>query len=148
MMCAYWLWYPGDFEAYHALKQNFSRVERGYGWPAFWKSAGFRNRVAFRRTYALTEPTTFRVRSRDAGFVMAGEAKYPFGAEVSVPAGEIMLSIHCGRYRVPVLIHLVQDDCAFHFIHHRHHDGLIRVARYHKRHIRRKSVTLRRFQLP
>lgn len=25
----YWIWYPGDFELYHAMKQNFSRVERG-----------------------------------------------------------------------------------------------------------------------
>ena len=48
-----WIWYPGDFELYHAMKQNFSRVERGFGWPAFWKSEGFRNRVAFRRIYEL-----------------------------------------------------------------------------------------------
>ena len=41
----FWIWYPGDFELYHAMKQNFSRVERGFGWPAFWKSEGFRNRV-------------------------------------------------------------------------------------------------------
>jgi len=50
---SYWIWYPGDFELYHGMKQNFSRVERGFGWPAFWKSEGFRNRVAFRRTYQL-----------------------------------------------------------------------------------------------
>ena len=22
----FWIWYPGDFELYHAMKQNFSRV--------------------------------------------------------------------------------------------------------------------------
>ena len=33
----FWIWYPGDFELYHAMKQNFSRVERGFGWPAFWR---------------------------------------------------------------------------------------------------------------
>ena len=53
MSKSYWIWYPGDFELYHGMKQNFSRVERGFGWPAFWKSEGFRNRVAFRRTYHL-----------------------------------------------------------------------------------------------
>ena len=26
----FWIWYPGDFELYHAMKQNFSRVERGF----------------------------------------------------------------------------------------------------------------------
>ena len=46
---SFWLWYPGDFERCHALKQNFSRVERGVGWPAFWKSEGYRQRVVFRR---------------------------------------------------------------------------------------------------
>ena len=48
----FWIWYPGDFELYHAMKQNFSRVERGFGWPAFgrvrasatvWLSAGLMN---------------------------------------------------------------------------------------------------------
>ena len=58
---ARWLWYPGDLEKYHALKQNFSRVERGCPWPAFWKSDGFRQRVAFRRTYRLEKPTSFTV---------------------------------------------------------------------------------------
>ena len=24
----FWIWYPGDFELYHAMKQNFSRGER------------------------------------------------------------------------------------------------------------------------
>ena len=47
MSKSYWIWYPGDFELYHGMKQNFSRVERGFGWPAFWKSEGFRNRVLF-----------------------------------------------------------------------------------------------------
>lgn len=37
MKTCYWIWYPGDFELYHAMKQNFSREERGYGRPAmFW----------------------------------------------------------------------------------------------------------------
>ena len=40
MSKSYWIWYPGDFELYHAMKQNFSRVERGFGWPAFWKICG------------------------------------------------------------------------------------------------------------
>ena len=71
---AYWIWYPADFELYYAMKQNFSRVERGMGWPAFWKSEGFRNRVVFRRTYSLEKETTFTVYSRAVGYVLAGEA--------------------------------------------------------------------------
>lgn len=93
---SYWIWYPGDMELYYAMKQNFSRVERGFGWPAFWKSEGFRHRVAFRRTYCLEQETTFCVFSHGVGFVLAGDQKYPFGTTVTCPAGEISISVHVG----------------------------------------------------
>ena len=94
----YWLWYPGDLERYYALRQNFSRVERGYGWPAFWKSEGFRNRVVFRRSCALTEDTRFTVYaiSGSAGFVQLDDMKYPFGTEIFCPSGTHRISIHIG----------------------------------------------------
>lgn len=94
MKKSYWLWYPGDFELYHAMKQNFSRVERGMGWPAFWKSEGFRNRVVFRRTYQLQEETAFIVHSEATGYVLAGEKKYPLGRKILCGPGEIPISIH------------------------------------------------------
>lgn len=93
---SYWIWYPGDFELYHGMKQNFSRVERGYGWPAFWKSEGFRNRVAFRRTYQLQKETSFCVYSRSVGYVLAGGRKYSFGQEITCGPGEISISVHAG----------------------------------------------------
>lgn len=96
MKTTYWIWYPGDFELYHAMKQNFSRVERGYGWPAFWKSEGFRNRVAFRRTYQLEKETAFTVYSDAVGFVLAGENKYPFGKTITCGPGEVSISVHAG----------------------------------------------------
>ncbi len=95
---ARWLWYPGDLELYHALKQNFSRVERGCGWPAFWKSEGFRQRVAFRRVYELTEPTRFRVAVTPGavGCVDLDGARYPLDAEIPCGAGTHRISIHVG----------------------------------------------------
>ena len=96
-MQPYWIWYPGDFSLYHALKQNFSRVERGFGWPAFWRSEPFRQRVAFRCTYQLSAPTTFTVYTDAVGYVMVQEEKYPFGVEIPCPAGEVSISIHAGR---------------------------------------------------
>lgn len=92
----YWIWYPGDMELYYAMKQNFSRVERGFGWPAFWKSEGFRNRVAFRRTYSLKEETSFCVYSNSVGYVLAGEQKYAFGKTITCKPGDIKISIHAG----------------------------------------------------
>ena len=97
---SYWIWYPGDFELYHGMKQNFSRVERGYGWPAFWKSDGFRNRVAFRRIYELKEETTFTVFSNSVGHVLVekeeGDKKYPFGREITAGPGKVRISVHAG----------------------------------------------------
>ncbi len=97
MNTCFWIWYHGDFELYHAMKQNFSRVERGYGWPAFWKSEGFRNRVVFRKEYTLEEETTFCVYSKAVGYVLAGEKKYPFGTKITCGPGKIKISVHAGR---------------------------------------------------
>ena len=96
MSKSYWIWYPGDFELYHGMKQNFSRVERGFGWPAFWKSEGFRNRVAFRRTYHLEKETSFTVYSKAIGHVLAGEKKYPFGKKITCGPGEVAIAVHAG----------------------------------------------------
>ena len=95
---ARWIWYPGDLILYHAMKQNFSRVERGCSWPAFWKEEGFRHRVAFRRVYTLSQPAVFTVYGTPgcAGYVQAGEKKYPFGQAIVCPPGEWRISIHIG----------------------------------------------------
>ena len=92
----YWLWYPGDLELYHAMKQNFSRVERGCAWPAFWKSEGFRCRVAFRREYDLIEETVFSVLgvTGSQGYVQLDEEKHPFGELICCASGKHRISIH------------------------------------------------------
>ena len=94
----YWMWYAGDLEHYFALKQNFSRVERGFGWPAFWKSESFRNRVAFRRTYTLAESTVFTVYAvaGSVGFVQIDTEKHPFGVPVTCQPGTHRISVHIG----------------------------------------------------
>ena len=113
MGSGYWLWYPGDFELYHGMKQNFSRVERGYGWPAFWKSEGFRNRVVFRRTYQLKKETVFCVYSKSVGFVLAGEKKYSFGEEIRCMPGEVSISVHAGSMEVFPSIYIEgQEICS------------------------------------
>ncbi len=95
---ARWIWYPGDLEKYHALKQNFSRVERGCSWPAFWKSDAFRQRVVFRRCYSLAKETRFTVYSVPGacGYADVNGHKYPFGRPIPCPAGEVRISLHVG----------------------------------------------------
>lgn len=106
---SYWIWYPGDFELYHAMKQNFSRIERGVQWPAFWKSEGFRNRVVFRRVYQLEEKTVFTVYSNAIGYVLAGEKKYPFGEEIVCEPKEIAISVHAACIEQFPSIYIVGD---------------------------------------
>ena len=95
---SYWLWYPGDLERYYALKQNFSRVERGCEWPAFWKSEGFRNRIVFRRNYELSSMDSFTVYSvPDArGYVQVDDRKYAFGSLITCNGPSVRISIHVG----------------------------------------------------
>ena len=97
MADSYWLWYPGDFELYHALRQNFSRVERGFGWPAFWKSEGFRNRIVLWKEYQLEKPTTFRAHANGIGFIRLNGEKYLFDREVSCGPGSVTVVLHVGR---------------------------------------------------
>lgn len=106
---AYWIWYPGDFELYHGMVQNFSRMERGKSWPAFWKSEGFRSRVAFRRTYQLSEETAFTVYSNAIGHVCAGEKKYRLGEPIVCPAGECSINIHAACIEAMPAVYIEGD---------------------------------------
>ena len=111
----FWLWYPGDFELYHAMKQNFSRVERGCAWPAFWKSEGFRNRVAFRRVYDLSAPAEFTVlgAADSRGYVQLDEEKHPFGAPISCPPGRHRISVHIACLScVPSIYVMGEEICS------------------------------------
>lgn len=92
-----WMWYPGDFEIYHALLQNFDRVERGMKWPAFWYQDDCRRRVCFENTYQLEQETAFTVFSKSDGYVEMGGERYPFGRTISCGPGPIDIRIHAGR---------------------------------------------------
>lgn len=72
-----WIWYPGDFELYHSLCQNFDREERGFFWPANWKSAQFNHCVRFSYDYVLEEDTEMRVTALGKGYVNLRVAAEP-----------------------------------------------------------------------
>ncbi len=97
MKKAVWIWYPGDFEIYHGMRQNFRREERGLSWPAFWKMDDWRKNVRFFRKYELKEPETFTVYGRGVGHVLADGLKYPLGATVTLPAGEHLIEVFIGN---------------------------------------------------
>ena len=91
-----WIWYPGDMELYHRLKQDFSRVERGVSWPAFWKSDGFRNRVSFDREFDIIKEETFTVRAVEGayGYVQLKGKKFPFSTPVKITPGKHAVTVH------------------------------------------------------
>ena len=92
-----WMWYPGDFEIYHGMLQNFQREERGYGWPAFWKMDDWRKNVRFSRDFDLDDETRFIVRARGVGHVAVDGRKYAFDREIACPAGAHRIEILVGN---------------------------------------------------
>lgn len=94
---SYWIWFPGDLELYYGMKQNFSREERGFSWPAYWKVDDFRKNITFRRKYELAVETEFIVTSWSLGYVLVNGQKYPFGKRILCPPGQADIVIHAAN---------------------------------------------------
>ena len=92
-----WIWYLGDFEIYHGMKQNFRREERGLGWPAFWKMDDWRKNLRFFRKYKLTQTETFTVYGRGVGHVQVDGQKSLIGKEITVHEGEHLIEVFIGN---------------------------------------------------
>lgn len=93
----YWMWYPGDFEIYHGLLQNFSREERGFDWPAYWYMDDCRKNVKFVRSYELKQSTEFVVYSHSSGYLTINEEKYRFGEKLICGPGKVNIVIFAGQ---------------------------------------------------
>ncbi len=94
---AVWIWYPGDFEIYHGMKQNFRREERGLGWPAFWKMDDWCKNLRFFRKYELTQGETFTVHGCGVGHVQVDGQKFPLEKEITIPAGKHLIEVFIGN---------------------------------------------------
>lgn len=94
---AVWIWYPGDFEIYHGMKQNFRREERGLGWPAFWKMDDWRKNLRFFRKYELAQSESFTVFGRGVGHVQVDGKKFRMEKEITIPAGRHLIEVFIGN---------------------------------------------------
>lgn len=121
---AYWIWYPGDFEIYHGMCQNFDREERGFLWPAFWKIDNCRPMVKFNKIFHIKKETSFIVHGKGVGYISlcsleekaAGavhdEPKYPFDKEVVCKPGKYRIEVVVGnKSGLPCI--LVEGDTVF-----------------------------------
>lgn len=96
-MTTYWLWYPGDFEIRQGMMQNFTREERGMGWPAYWYLEDCYHNVFFQRKYQLTRATAFQVQASGVGHVKVDNQKYPFETPITCPPGDHQIEIYVGN---------------------------------------------------
>lgn len=94
---AYWIWYPGDFEIYHGMLQNFQREERSYGWPAYWKMDDWRKNICFSRKYNLEQETSFCVRGIGQGYVAINGKKFPMEQWLTCDIGENVVEVYIGN---------------------------------------------------
>ncbi len=111
---ANWIWYPGDFEIYHGMRQNFDREERGFFWPAYWHIADCRHHVVFHGKFTPEKETVFRVTAKGEGHVLLKskaeapegfpadqvfyqEKKYRIGEWISCPAKEVRIDVVLGN---------------------------------------------------
>lgn len=94
---AVWLWYPGDMEIYHCMKQNFSREERGFDWPAYWHMDGWNKSVLFTKTVELSEITSFIPYANGVGYMEVNGQKHPFGQEITCGPGKVEFSSLVGN---------------------------------------------------
>ena len=111
---AYWIWYPGDFEIYHGMRQNFSREELGYEWPAYWRVDDCRHNVKFSAVYTFEEATDFCVKAYGIGHVcvkwkpdkfegqdippyLYEAKKFRLGEVIHCPAKEVSIEVIAGN---------------------------------------------------
>ncbi|WP_239256379.1 hypothetical protein [Listeria ilorinensis] len=99
---SYWIWFPGDFEIYQLMKQNFSREERRFDWPAYWHATSWNHNVRFSRDYELVEPATFYVSAKGKGYVAVKRLltegteqvdKFPFETEITCLPGAVTIEV-------------------------------------------------------
>ena len=93
---SHWIWYPGDFEIYHGMLQNFSREERGFIWPAYYHLDDCRKHVRFTREYDQKKEETVTVYANCLGYYRINDIKKRFGEPVVCGPGKQEFEIYAG----------------------------------------------------
>ena len=96
MNISHWIWYPGDFEVYHGMLQNFSREERDFIWPAYYHLDDCRKHVRFTREYDLKKEETVTVYANCLGYYRINDIKKRFGEPVVCGPGKQKFEIYAG----------------------------------------------------
>lgn len=85
---AKWIWYPGDFEIYHALNLNLRREEGEFKWPAFWKLDDCYHNVRFKKNVVLNNSEDILCITNGEGHIQIDGEKLPLKRTIQLAEGE------------------------------------------------------------
>lgn len=97
-----WIWYPGEFEAYHHSRISLLRTERNATCPPIWKMDGWYTSVTFSRTVTLSAPETVRMAAEGGAYVEVDGRALPGPTDTfTLPAGQHTLAVRVGCLQAP-----------------------------------------------
>ena len=102
---AKWIWYPGDFETYHAQVVQARRLEWGGHTPVMWPQYTAYPVVRFDKTVDLKEPEEIEVWTDGAGAV-----RLPGIPEGNIVGNHARFTIPAGRHGIAFI---VQNHASF-----------------------------------
>ena len=88
-MTAKWIWYPDEFEVYHAWALHTRREQYGAHYPVMWTLPLPYPQVEFTKSFHADEDFSFTVKHTGRGFVrLDGSHPLPLDRAVHCPAGD------------------------------------------------------------
>ena len=94
---AKWIWYRGEFEAYHNLLLHSRRESYGYARPPFWDVPMPYPFVEFTKKFTAEKDGSFTCYAKGDGTVIVDDVFYPLGEEIAFAKGEHTLSVKIGN---------------------------------------------------
>ena len=99
---ACWIWYPGEFEAYHHSRISLLRQERGTMCPPVWKMDGWYTAVTFQKTYTLAEPGQVTLHADGGCYCILDGREWPDAqGSFTLPAGTHTFAVRVGNLAAP-----------------------------------------------
>ncbi len=107
-MKSYWMWYPGDFEVYHAMQVHLRRDEREQTVPAFWKMSCPEVNVTFSTVAGGGSMTAY---ANCEGYVTVDGKRLPLGKKHIIPEGEHTVTVSAAKPGGLPSVYVESDVC-------------------------------------
>lgn len=107
-MKSYWMWYPGDYEVFHAMQIHMRRDEREQTVPAFWKMSCPEVNVTFS---TVAWGGSFTAYSNGEGYAAIDGRRLPLGKKHLIPEGEHRITVSVARPGGLPAVYVESDVC-------------------------------------